>query len=155
MGRELDDQHLPHQTLVDRILGQLDEGAFTFIPLSVVLSADTRDSGDLQALTLDGQGRLSLKRRRPDRAMPEDSEALRGRLRVLGFAWEMARLSHPGRPCLASCTRGNSEEYIDHLLSERVLEFKTPALGGVQGWPRPSSSCCSTTRPCATGRPGL
>ena len=65
-------------------------------------------------------------------AMPEGSEALRARLKLLGMGFMFLKLKFPQKGVLSTCTMKIFDEYIDYLFGDDVWNFTQK---GDQGQP--------------------
>ena len=124
----LPDKLAPGVALLELVFEQVEENTIEAIPLTQVFCVE--DGEDLKTgATIDASGILRLKRGRTEVPMPGDSEALRRKLRCWGLAFIYAKLKNPGRSWLKTATLEVVNEYLDHLLGERVrgLEAKDQA----------------------------
>jgi len=125
---QLPDKLAPGAALLEHVFEQVEENTIEAIPLTQVLCVE--DGEDLKtSATIDASGVVRIKRGRTEVAMPGDSEALRRKLRCWGLAFMYAKLKNPGRAWLKTANLEVVNEYLDHLLGERVrgLEAKDQA----------------------------
>ena len=63
--------------------------------------------------------------------MPADSEALRARLKLMGYTMLFLKLKFPQKGVLATCTKDVFEEYTEYLFGDDVWNFTSKGEGGV------------------------
>ena len=97
---KLDKKTAPHSTLVDQVLGMIEDQHFQVLSLKAVLSSESQDGATQEGFMVGPQGKVQVKKRRVERAMPADTEALRGRLTTWCYAFLYALARLPGKECL-------------------------------------------------------
>ena len=81
----------------------------------------------------DASGNLSAVKKRAKVELPQDPEALRARITLLGTSWIFAGLQHPNRDYLKDIHPQMFQDYLDYLLGENVYGLIAKSFGGVSG----------------------
>ena len=109
----MDNEMFPSSGVIERRLQEVEQGNPTAEPLSdVASSADV--SADAENIVLEVP-------------LPNDSEELRRRVRLLGHTFTIAKLQNPNRPWLATASSEVWLEHLDYILGPRVWGLN---LGG-------------------------
>lgn len=116
---KLDDEAVPAHSLFEVIEDQYAQGELRGLSLKEVISADDHDE-DPVSLQFGKDGVVRLRRGVRESKLPETTEALRRRIRLMGVAYCFLRLRHPAAPRLATCEPHLWEVYADFLLGSEV-----------------------------------
>ena len=125
-GRTSD--HLyPCSSLIERVLEEIEEGTFTALALTEVVSCEcsSEESTSLQEVGTVVRIRKNAK----PVPLPVNTEELRRRFKTLGIVYYIARFKHTSRLWLRTSTLDTWLEYCEWLLGEDVWGFRLDQEG--------------------------
>ena len=116
---ELDNESIPARCYVEKRADDLQSGDFRAEMLTTVLQRDQEDP-DLLTTTFDATGKMVIKRGNGSIAEPANPEALRKRIKLLGYTLIMLGLRHTNVSVLQGLTPQLFEEFLSYILGEHV-----------------------------------
>ncbi len=115
-------------------LEQLEEGELRAETLDEVISSEAELKFGNEDFNIDftRTGGMKLKRHRVRGTMPaeNDTEALRGKYRLMKNHWLVVRLRHPSHRALHDLTDKTFSDHVEFLLGEDVLKLTAKDDGG-------------------------
>ena len=122
----MEDEGFPASGVIERRLQEVEQGNPTAEILSDVASS-AEVSADAGNIVLDADGTFKMRRSTQKVPLPNDSEELRRRVRLLGHTFTIAKLQNPNRPWLATASSEVWLKHLDYVLCPRVWVWN---LGG-------------------------
>ena len=149
----MEDEGFPASWVIERRLQEVEKGNPTAEPLSDVASS-AEVSADAGNIVLDADGTFKMRRSTQKVPLPNDSEELRRRVRLLGHTFTIAKLQNPNRPWLATASSEVWLEHLDYVLGPRVWGFlpgrrRSPSVSSLAG--SAQLRACSSSRGVAFG----
>ena len=116
---DLDSESTPARCYVERRSDDLESGDMRAESLTTVLQRDQEDP-DVLTTTFDATGKLLIKKGTNSIAEPSNPEALRRRVKLLGYTLIMLSLKHTNRTFLQGLNPQLFEEFLSYILGEHV-----------------------------------
>ena len=104
-------------------LEQIENGEPTASYLDEVISRKESNSLQLQT-SLDNQGRLRVMRQKPKGRLPQNTEELRGKLRLEAATWVMLSAKCRGRAYLQDVQLAHFDRYLEFLLGDKCYSMQ-------------------------------
>ena len=117
---DLDSESTPARCYVERRSDDLESGDMRAESLTTVLQRDQEDP-DVLTTSFDATGKLLIKKGTNSIAEPGNPEALRRRIKIMGYTLIMLGLKHTNRSWLQNITPQLFEEFLSYILGEHVF----------------------------------
>ena len=117
----LEDKRVPSRSYMERRLENMEKNDLRIEPLSEVTNIKEDEESDVFRTMWDASGNLSAVKKRAKVELPQDPEALRARITLLGTSWIFAGLQHSNRDYLRDVHPQMFQDYLDYLLGETCM----------------------------------
>lgn len=111
----------PCASLLEKRLEEIEEGSFTAVPLSEVISVE--EAGDDYTILQEVGSNIKVRKSPKAIPMPASTEELRSRFRTLAISYIVAGYKHGTRLWIKSATMAVFQEYVEFLLSDQVASY--------------------------------
>lgn len=125
----LEDSNCPGRSYMEKRADDLESGDFRAEPLTTVLSRDEDQSECFQSYW-DSAGQLQLRKGGTTVAEPQNPEALRKRIKLMGTSLMMLAIRHTNRANLQELVPQDWEDYLGYLLGDFVWLLTGRAADG-------------------------
>ena len=117
----------PCSSLIERVLEEIEEGTFTALPLTEVVSCES--SSD-ESTSLQEVGTVvRIRKNAKPIPLPTNTEEVRRRFKTLGIVYYLARFKHSGRLWLRTSSLETWLNYCEWLLGADVWGFRLDQEG--------------------------
>jgi hypothetical protein len=117
----------PCAALVERILEEVEEGAFSAPLLTEVIAMDK--GGDELTPVLDLTGAVKVRKAPKSIAAPRTTEEFRARLKTLAIAYAISAYKHSSRLWLRTSTMALWLSFVEHVLGDTVAGYSSNTAG--------------------------
>jgi hypothetical protein len=117
----------PCASLIEKVLEEVEEGSFSALSLTEVISAD-KGSEDLMPI-LDLSQALKVRKMPKAIALPLTTEEFRTRMKTLAITYVLASYKHASRLWLKTSTMALWLEFTEHVLGDTVARYATQVEG--------------------------
>ena len=118
--KTLKDKECPAPCYLEWRFEQIEDGELKAESLADVVNKEEASDEDWGGARVTPDGSIKLVKGRSSGKAPENPEALRAKIRMMGVAWEFMRLKFPGRPYLKDLTAETWSDHVEWLLGEDV-----------------------------------
>ena len=132
--KELPDKEVPAPSYIEWRCEQGEDGELIAESLASVIHKEEAQDDDWDGARVTSDGSIKLVKGRRSGKAPENPEALRAKIKLMGVAWEFVRLKFPARPYLKGLLAQDWVDHVDWLLGEDIYSnvAKDPSGVGMQ-----------------------
>ena len=116
----LKDKECPAPCYLEWRFEQVEDGELKAESLADVVHKEEVQDDDWGGAKVSPDGSIKLVKGRSSGKTPENPEALRAKIRLMGTAWEFVRLKFPARPYLRGLASDVWTDHVEWLLGEEV-----------------------------------
>ena len=123
------DNTYPCTALIERCMEELEEGSWSALPLSDVISCEKGMEEQCFTELTSSTGTIRVRKTPKSLPMPRSTEDFRNRMNTLAILLAICALKHSNRLWLKSSSLELWRKYTEHILGENVASNKATAQG--------------------------
>ena len=136
--KELQPKGIPAQVYIENKMGQLEDGELKPEKMThVVAKAEKKGRQLRRRLHSDGAIKIIRGNKVSEVALPQHSEELRYRIKLMDTTWEILRLQLPMNPAIPSLAPEDWQDHMEFVLGEDVIGAEAKSECGTKVY-RPS-----------------
>ena len=127
-GRVSDNVY-PCTSLIEKTMEEIEEGTWSCLPLSDVISCEKGMEEQSFTELTGSTGTIRVRKTPKALPMPKSTEEFRNRMNTLAILMGVCSLKHSNRLWLRTSSMELWRKYTEHVLGEKVLNYKATAQG--------------------------